>query len=84
LQALVPLTREQRTTIFAVAATLMTHSCDPLSVFISMRHCAFAAHVTVLVLRALFATFAQQLPGGFEHAANANFPLPSIHVAAEE
>ena len=88
LQALVSLTREQRTTIFAVAATVMTHSCDPFSVFISMRHCAFAAHVTLLLLRASFTTFAQQLvmpPGGFtEHSANANFPLPSIHVAAEE
>ena len=38
----------QRTTIVAVAATVMVHPFDPSPSFISMRQFAFAAHVTDL------------------------------------
>ncbi len=37
----------QRTTNSAVASTVIVHSFDPFSWFISMRQFAFAAHVTV-------------------------------------
>ena len=37
----------QRTTNSAVASTVIVHSFDPSSWFISMRQFAFAAHVTV-------------------------------------